>query len=169
MILYIFQGNETQIYYPKPGKSTLFQNLVGQCKKMEIEFIDQFESINWDKYEVIVDALFGFSFKPPARQESMPLLKKLSELERPKHSLVSIDIPSGWHVENGPCDDCSTPIIKPDCLISLTAPKQCAIHFKGRFHWLGGRFVPPSLERKYELNLPAYKGVEQTLLLKKEL
>jgi len=41
-------------------------------------------------------------------------------------------------------------------LISLTAPKLCAKLFKGRHHYLGGRFIPKTLEQKYELNLPKY-------------
>lgn len=45
-------------------------------------------------------------------------------------------------------------------LISLTAPKMCAKDFKGRYHYLGGRFVPPALENKYNLNLPKYEGTD---------
>lgn len=78
----------------------------------------------------------------------------------------SIDIPSGWHVENGPVEiqdtQNNTKIqpIKPDLLISLTAPKQCATKYDGRYHYLGGRFIPPSLQRKYQLNLIDYPGTE---------
>lgn len=78
----------------------------------------------------------------------------------------SIDIPSGWHVENGPqtIEDrqSSNEIqpIKPELLISLTAPKLCAKHFRGKYHYLGGRFVPPTLQQKYDLNLIAYPGTE---------
>lgn len=69
----------------------------------------------------------------------------------------SIDIPSGWHVEDGPLSDCE---ISPELLISLTAPKCCAQHFKGKYHFLGGRFVPPSLKEKYDMQLPDYPGTE---------
>ncbi|KAI1713469.1 NAD(P)H-hydrate epimerase [Ditylenchus destructor] len=72
--------------------------------------------------------------------------------------IISIDIPSGWDVEDGPPADESVPTLKPDAIISLTAPKLCAKHFQGRAHFLGGRFVPPSLERKYQLNIPVYEG-----------
>lgn len=40
--------------------------------------------------------------------------------------------------------------------VSLTAPKLCAKRFDGRFHFLGGRFVPPSIISKYKLQLPPY-------------
>ena len=55
--------------------------------------------------------------------------------------------------------------LQPDFLISLTAPKLCAKHFKGRYHYLGGRFVPKSLLDKYELRLPEYPGTEPCVLL----
>lgn len=73
--------------------------------------------------------------------------------------MFSIDIPSGWHVELGP-PAAETAPIAPELLISLTAPKLCARYFKGKHHYLGGRFVPPPLQQKYELNLPEYPGVE---------
>lgn len=55
--------------------------------------------------------------------------------------------------------------LQPDTLISLTAPKKAASLFRGRYHFLGGRFVPPGLERKYELNLPQYRGIDCVLRL----
>ena len=36
--------------------------------------------------------------------------------------------------------------IEPEMLISLTAPKRGARFFKGPFHYLGGRFVPPAIK-----------------------
>jgi len=47
-------------------------------------------------------------------------------------------------------------------LVSLTAPKLCANYFNGK-HFLGGRFIPPELESKYELNLPPYPGIDQVV------
>ena len=66
-------------------------------------------------------------------------------------SLVS----PGWDVELG-CEDG----LQPELLISLTAPKKCASLFRGKHHILGGRFVPQSLEEKYNLCLPAYPGTD---------
>ena len=78
-----------------------------------------------------------------------------------KVPIFSIDVPSGWDVEKGDPEGG----LRPDGLISLTAPKKCARLFEGRFHWLGGRFVPPELEAKYKLDLPAYPGTDPCVLL----
>lgn len=37
--------------------------------------------------------------------------------------------------------------------------------FRGKRHFLGGRFVPPDLAAKYQLNLPAYPGTEAVVEL----
>lgn len=71
------------------------------------------------------------------------------------HVNFSVDIPSGWHVEDGPQDKCN---LRPDCLISLTAPKLCAKKLTNAKHYLGGRFVPPKLQEKYAMELPPYEG-----------
>lgn len=35
--------------------------------------------------------------------------------------------------------------LRPDMLISLTAPKLGAKHFQGKYHYIGGRFIPPQI------------------------
>ena len=85
------------------------------------------------------------------------ILEKLKNIKLP---ICSIDIPSGWDVERGNPDG-----LQPEVLISLTAPKLCAKFFKGKHHYLGGRFVPQALEEKYDLNLPEYPGTDPILLL----
>ncbi|GFQ92312.1 NAD(P)H-hydrate epimerase [Trichonephila clavata] len=121
---------------------------------MDIPFLSFLPEVRLvdDSYNLIVDALFGFSFKPPVRAEFEDCMKKLKSLSIP---VCSVDVPSGWDVEQG-----NESGIKPEFLISLTAPKLCAQLFRGKHHWLGGRFVPPSLATKYELNLPSYPGTE---------
>jgi len=66
----------------------------------------------------------------------------------------------GWEIETGDPNG-----IQPEVLISLTAPKQCARMFRGKHHFLGGRFVPPELAEKYQLNLPEYPGTEPVVEL----
>ena len=55
---------------------------------------------------------------------------------------MSVDCPSGWDVEKG---DEAGDGLRPDMLVSLTAPKQGAKGFDGTHHYLGGRFVPPEI------------------------
>ena len=113
-------------------------------------------------FGVLVDAIFGFSFKlDPARGIRAPFDGMLTAMAAASAPVLSVDIPSGWDVETGPQSDGA---LVPDALISLTAPKLCATHFHGR-HFLGGRFVPPAIVDRYELVLPAYPGTEQVVEL----
>lgn len=102
-----------EIYYPKRTDKTLFNNLVTQCTLMDIPFLESCP-VDAKKYGLIVDSLFGFSFKPPVRESFTNVMSLLTSTEVP---VVSIDIPSGWDVENGPLGD---EFIKPHMLISLT-------------------------------------------------
>jgi NAD(P)H-hydrate epimerase len=101
--------------------------------------------------DVVLDAIFGFSFKPPVRA---PFDAALPLIARSRLPVVSVDIPSGWDVERGFGDFASVDdaddnwarvgvpsFLYPDVVVSLTAPKKCAWIFAGR-HFLGGRFVP---------------------------
>lgn len=51
---------------------------------------------------------------------------------------------AGWDVEQG---DVNGDGIKPDMLVSLTAPKLAAKKFQGT-HYVGGRFVPPAIKAR---------------------
>ncbi|NWH61315.1 NNRE epimerase, partial [Geococcyx californianus] len=180
-------GYEPTVYYPKRPNKPLFEGLTTQCQKMDIAFLPEFpaEAALIDElYGLVVDAIFGFSFKGAVRE---PFGSILSTLERITVPIASIDIPSGedrpdapvegaqmgfthsnlalglvagWDVEKGKADG-----LQPDMLISLTAPKKAATHFTGRYHFLGGRFVPPALQEKYSLNLPPYPGTDCVLQL----
>ena len=101
--------------------------------------------------DVVLDAIFGFSFKPPTRA---PFGAALPLIARSRLPVVSVDIPSGWDVERGYDDFASVDdaddnwarvgvptFLYPDVLVSLTAPKEGVRKFAGR-HFLGGRFVP---------------------------
>lgn len=148
-------GYQPTIYYPKRPNKPLFTALVTQCQKMDIPFLDEMPSeptLIDELYELVVDAIFGFSFKGEVREPFRSILSVLNGLTVP---IASIDIPSGWDVERG-----NSGGIQPDLLISLTAPKKSAAQFTGRYHYLGGRFVPPALEKKYQLNLPPYPDTE---------
>lgn len=82
------------IYYPKKSEKQLFKNLVTQCEKMDIPFVNEIPSaaqIDAD-YKMVVDAIFGFSFKGNARPPFGDVLTVLKEVKTP---VCSVDIPSG--------------------------------------------------------------------------
>ena len=116
------------------------QRLQKQCENMNIPIIPPSNHIQelhkaLHLSDVILDAIFGFSFKPPVRAPFDEILPILNETRLP---IVSVDIPSGWDVENG---NVSGVGLHPNVLISLTAPKEGVKDFTGK-HFLGGRFVP---------------------------
>lgn len=152
-------GYDPVVFYPKKTDKQLYSNLTHQCLSMNIPVLDSFQSKDTYNIGLIVDALFGFSFKPPVRKEFIPIMEFL---ESTKIDIASIDIPSGWDVEKGKPE---TGGIQPQLLISLTAPKLCAKNFNGK-HYLGGRFVPPQLAEKYDLSLPNYPDTDCCVMLK---
>lgn len=117
------------------------------------------------KPALVIDGLFGFSFKPPIRPDMKPFLQILASAP----TILSIDIPSGWDVENGPPSEPESDpslVLTPHTLVSLSAPKKCASFLPvGTLHFLGGRFLPPQLDKKYSLNLPPYPGTDCILQL----
>lgn len=146
-------GLQPTIVYPKRNKKELFQRLVTQVQQLNIPVLENLPD-DFSDVDVIVDALFGFSFKPPLRSPFDIIIPKLRGCGKP---VFAIDIPSGWDVENGPIsEDC----VEATSLISLTAPKLGVKNFTGS-HYLGGRFVPNFIREKYKLVLPEYPGTSQ--------
>ncbi|KAG8969179.1 hypothetical protein FRC03_004132 [Tulasnella sp. 419] len=168
-------GYNPTVYLPKPGSKDIYQRLLKQCQNLDIPSISSIDELqaqlnpsSKSRSSVILDAIFGFSFKPPVRPPFDDVLRFIAESKLP---ILSVDIPSGWDVEKGQqkldVKDGSNDQVEglnPDTLISLTAPKEGVREFKGR-HFLGGRFVPWELAKKYELNLPPYPGVAQIVEL----
>ncbi|XP_057806324.1 pyridoxine/pyridoxamine 5'-phosphate oxidase 1, chloroplastic-like isoform X2 [Salvia miltiorrhiza] len=154
-------GYNPCICYPKRTPKPLNEGLITQLESLPVPFLS-LESLPEEllNFDILVDAIFGFSFLDP-RPPFDDLIRRMASLRencRGHHKspvIVSVDVPSGWHAEDG---DISGEGIKPDMLVSLMAPKLCAKRFRGPHHFLGGRFVPQSIVSKYELKLPAYPG-----------
>jgi hydroxyethylthiazole kinase-like uncharacterized protein yjeF len=166
--LFQFNYSDVRVHYPKQSKKELFLNLVQQNEACGNTFLPDMPSADEmdEMYDVVIDSIFGFSFKVGAgiRSPFDNILEQLSKVK--KTNLVSVDIPSGWDVELGPPKPNSSPpvpLLSPAMLVSLTAPKLCAKSF-GNVHYLGGRFVPPGIAKKYGIDgLPPYKGSRQSL------
>mmetsp|Transcript_83998 Transcript_83998/g.166818 ORF Transcript_83998/g.166818 Transcript_83998/m.166818 type:complete len:260 (-) Transcript_83998:37-816(-) len=163
-------GYQPRVIYPKMEKvisqNELYRRLTQQLAQLSVPVTEEWQEPAPSDVDVIVDAIFGFSFKgwrgggKDAPFDDIIKFLGAEEGVQPRHAVpvVSVDIPSGWDVEAGPPQGLA---LRPDMLISLTAPKMCALGFKGRFHYLGGRFVPPNIVAKNGLELPRYPGAEQ--------
>ncbi|OXC65978.1 NAD(P)H-hydrate epimerase [Cryptococcus neoformans] len=163
------------VYLPKPSSKDFLQRLVKQCENLNIPILKDVDTFQTElaKSDVILDAIFGFSFQPPLRKPFDQVLKAITGVSK-KIPIVSVDIPSGWSVTDGPQplwteeDDKgekeTIETFEPEVLVSLTAPKEGVKTFKGQ-HWLGGRFVPDELAKKHELNIPPYEGIDQVVEL----
>lgn len=100
------------------------------------------------EYDVVCDGLFGFSFKGPVRSNYLKLFKILKKIES---KIISVDVPSGWEIEEGNIHDTFT----PDANISLGTLKKCIKNFKGR-HYFSDYFMPQNLLKKFNVSNPTY-------------
>ena len=156
--LYHF-GYKPTIFYPKPTKQPIFDGLEKQLHALKIPFIEDFGAAMKDA-DLVVDALFGFSFKPPVRAPFDEVLPKMIQGKVP---VLSVDSPSSWHVEDGPPKDGELGSdFMPEYLISLTAPKPSVKFYKGK-HFVGGRFLGKEVAEKYGLDIPKYQGTDQVV------
>jgi NAD(P)H-hydrate epimerase len=165
LLLLLYRYSVT-VVYPKPSKGPLFDALARQCRGLGIPVLASLELCpgGFEAFDCAVDAIFGFSFHGAPRPPFDGILAHLATRSRDGTlPVLSVDVPSGWHVERGDLT-AGGDGLHPQALVSLTAPKQCALHFTGR-HFLGGRFVPPAVVEKYALKLPAYPGTAQVVEL----
>ncbi|XP_061540779.1 yjeF N-terminal domain-containing 3 isoform X3 [Phyllopteryx taeniolatus] len=151
---------EPTIYHPKRSPHSLHQDFTVQCEKMDIPFLSylptEVQLIN-DAYNLVIDAMLGP--EDDALDIKEPYAGILVTLKQVKIPIASVDVPSGWDVEEAGQDG-----INPEVLISLTAPKKCAMSFSGK-HFLAGRFLPYDIQKKYDLNLPEYPGTDSVIEL----
>lgn len=77
-------GYQCTIYYPSRNDDALFRNLLAQCNAFgsAINFIETCPSDDWD-YSLIVDALFGVSFRPPLHEMFLPIARTIEAASIP--------------------------------------------------------------------------------------
>ncbi|KAI8617564.1 YjeF N-terminal domain-containing protein [Chytriomyces sp. MP71] len=150
-------GVRTSVFLPKLVARDPFVGLVRQLECLGVPFLkDQAELDTLLRKEssvnLLVDAIFGFSFKGDIRAPFDTILKSIKAA---KHvPILSVDVPSGWDVDEGNTSGLG---LEPKALISLTAPKPCSKGFKGR-HFVGGRFIPPDVQKEFGIDIPQYHG-----------
>jgi NAD(P)H-hydrate epimerase len=155
-------GYSPRVFLPKTVTNEYFKALATQCRNTGVPVGDGVlpspADFSASSCDAVVDAIFGFSFAGEVRE---PFATALHCLYNASVPVISVDVPSGWHVEAATPPPHSW---SPAVLVSLTAPKLCARGFKGR-HWLGGRFVPPSMAARLQLDLPEYSDADPVVLL----
>lgn len=152
-------GYAPKVWYPKQGKEELYGRLRRQLEQLKgVEFVSDFEK-GLRECDVVVDAIFGFSFKGEVRE---PFPSVISALAATKKKVLAVDAPSSWDIEMGPRDEGPGKGYMPQGLISLTAPKPLVEFFKGR-HWIGGRFVGREAAERFGFDVPEYSGGEQVV------
>jgi NAD(P)H-hydrate epimerase len=145
-------GYSPQIVYPKAHPGLV--KLCDQCRQLDIPIHASLSS--FDNVQLIIDAIFGFSFKGAIRAPFDEIIRQCKSTSIP---ILSIDIPSGWDVELGNTHDHG---LEPQVLISLSYPKKGCLSFRKR-HFIGGRFIPPMISKQFQLNLPNYHATEQSV------
>ena len=174
-------GKQQQQHKRSWKNEKLFERLGDSCKAAGARFLgedafvskgpprdnatneteDDVKTLPLFEYDVIVDALFGFSFRGEPREPYKGVLEDVAKItKRPTTSgpvVVSVDVPSGDDVDEG-----LTPhSIHPDYLVSLTAPKKCVYERARRSlsgerpvrrcsHYLGGRFISARLIEEFK-------------------
>lgn len=149
-------GYRPTMYFPKQGKTELYQRLRTQLEQLKVPFTDDFQGA-MGKTDWVIDAIFGFSFSGEVREPFPTVIKALAESKVP---VLAVDAPSSWNIDDGPPDDGPGKDYNPTAMISLTAPKPLVKWFKGK-HYVGGRFVSKEIAEKYGFDLPPYSGSDQ--------
>jgi NAD(P)H-hydrate epimerase len=121
-----------------------------------VPFVPDFTSA-LQSTDLIIDAIFGFSFGGPLRDPFGSIVTQMEETQIP---ILSVDAPSSWDITEGPPKTGPGAKFMPQALVSLTAPKPCVKWYKGR-HFVGGRFLTKGIAEKYDLDLPEYPGIDQ--------
>ncbi|KAF2084889.1 meiotically up-regulated gene 182 protein [Saccharata proteae CBS 121410] len=149
-------GYQPTMYYPKQSKNELYQRLRTQLEDLSIPFTNDFDAA-LGAADLIVDAIFGFSFSGSVREPFPAVIAALRDTKLP---VLAVDAPSSWDIESGPPDEGPGKGYMPSALISLTAPKPLVKQFNGT-HFVGGRFLSQKLAAKFNLDVPAYEGIDQ--------
>ncbi|SCO93975.1 pyridoxal 5'-phosphate synthase, putative [Plasmodium malariae] len=145
-------GYNVTVIYPKENKKTLFKRLLKLMEHYEIGVLKLTTAEEMLGYDLIVDAIFGFSFKGEPRTPFDALIEMINNCKKP---VVSIDVPSGTNIDSG--DTTSSLFVHSEMNISLMLPKEGLKNYQKK-HYLGGRFIPTSIIKKYNLKVPPFPG-----------
>lgn len=98
-------GHNVTVLYPRPGSNPFFTQLCTQCANLDIAVLETLPVADdgggeYKGYDLVIDAMFGFSFKGPAKEPYESLLRALAEVGgaaagEGMPAVLSVDVPSG--------------------------------------------------------------------------
>lgn len=155
-------GYCVSVVYPKKNSKPLFQRLLNLLKHYNIEVLNEISTEDLENNDLIVDAIFGFSFHGNPRSPFDNIIKSINNSKKP---VVSIDVPSGLQIDlNNSEDEKNKLCVNSEMNISLMLPKEGIANYKKK-HYLSGRFIPHSIINKYNLKVPNFPGDSSFVLL----
>lgn len=109
--------------------------------------------------DLLVDAVFGFSFAGDVREPFPAVIDALAHTALP---VLAVDAPSSWDIDAGPRQTGPGAGYMPAALISLTAPKPLVRFLRADVrHFVGGRFLGAEVAERFGLSVPPYQGADQ--------
>ncbi|SOS81422.1 pyridoxal 5'-phosphate synthase, putative [Plasmodium sp. gorilla clade G1] len=152
-------GYNVVVLYPKVNDKTLFKRLLKLLEHYEIKVLMSLTPSDLDNYDLIIDSIFGFSFKGEPRKPFDEIIQMINNSNK---VVVSVDVPSGINIDSGLSTN--SLFINSDMNISLMLPKQGLKNYKKK-HYLGGRFIPTSIIKKYNLKVPCFSDDNPYVML----
>lgn len=158
-------GYDVSAFIIKEHKDKININHLNTCIVNKVNILNYEKSIEnsdnksyivdiFSKYSLIVDAVFGYSFKYGSIKAPYDnIIESFKFLNKLNIPIVSLDVPSGWNVDSDSTDE---NLFIPDTLISIGVPKLCSKNYIGN-HYIGGRFLPEIIEKKFEISLIKYE------------
>lgn len=153
------------VLYPKPAKDEINKSHAETCLINGVNVIEntsnkeQIKDLienHLNKSDLIIDAIFGYSFNSTDGKVKEPFNYFIEEFKETKVPILSVDVPSGWQIDS----EENLNLFNPLYLVSLGVPKICSKNYIGN-HYLGGRFIPKIIIDKYSLQLPQFEGNKQ--------
>lgn len=145
-------GYDITVVYPKENTKVLFQRLLNLLHHYHVPVVKSATGEDIKMYDLVVDALFGFSFRGEPRSPFDEIIHMINQSNKP---VVSVDVPSGINIDGGTVGTALS--VNSEMNISLMLPKEGVRHYRKK-HYLGGRFIPNSIVEKYNLKIPQFTG-----------
>ncbi|EUD69324.1 YjeF [Plasmodium inui San Antonio 1] len=129
-------GYDVTVAYPKENRKVLFQRLLNLLQHYHVPVVKSATGQDVKMYDLVVDALFGFSFRGEPRSPFDEIIHVINQSNKP---VVSVDVPSGTNIDGGSAANAFC--VNSEVNISLMLPKEGVRHYAKK-HYLGGRFIP---------------------------